>query len=281
MTSSPWWWLCSNLGWSVAKPSSLSTQLTTATSKSVGSLLVHGNVAVCTQSISQSINILFYVCSCVYTVCSGEGNRNSCLFEFYFSLIAVFYVVENKCFKNHLSLVVNLGCLTWVRLQQPQEQRCLFLSLCAVLLCVQTIVWLIVFGIFNVHTESDASDFTQGHMNIIGDFALTVDWEKNPLMHNGSEPVSVWHLAFQSDAVPTEPCPAPHDVGDCMVNGDRGFPGTRAGPWAWLAHAWPEHWMLCKFTVILLIIIKLQCSVTKTLQQQRLVCCRFVWQAGM
>ena len=280
MTSSPWWWLCSNLGWSAAKPSSLSTQLTTATSKSVGSLLVHGNVTVCTQSVNQSIFYFMSVHVCtLFAVERGTGTP-VCLSSD-FSLIAVFYVVENKCFKNHLSLVVNLGCLTWVRLQQPQEQCYPFLSLCAVLLCVQTIVWLIVFGIFNVHTESDASDFTQGYMNIIGDFALTVDWEKNPLMHNGSEPVSVWHLAFQSDAVPTEPCPAPHDVGDCMVNGDRGFPGTRAGPWAWLAHAWPEHWMLCKFTVILLIIIKLQCSVTKTLQQQRLVCCRFVWQAGM
>ena len=102
-------------------------------------------------------------------------------------------------------------------------------------------------------------------MSIKGDFALTADWGKNPLMHQGSEPASVWHLAFQSDALPTEPHPTPHDVGDCMVNGDRGFPGTRAGPWAWLAHAWHEHWMLCKFTVILLIIIKLQCSVTQNL----------------
>ena len=46
--------------------------------------------------------------------------------------------------------------------QQPQEQRYPFLSVCAVFPCVQTMVWLPVLGIFNVHTDVDACDCTLG-----------------------------------------------------------------------------------------------------------------------
>ena len=46
--------------------------------------------------------------------------------------------------------------------QQPQEQRYPFLSVCAVFSCVQTVVWLPVLGIFNVHTYIDACDCTRG-----------------------------------------------------------------------------------------------------------------------
>ena len=40
--------------------------------------------------------------------------------------------------------------------QQPQEQCYLFLSVCAIFSCVQTMVWLPVFWIFNVRTDVDA-----------------------------------------------------------------------------------------------------------------------------
>ena len=46
--------------------------------------------------------------------------------------------------------------------QQPQEQRYPFLSGCAAFSCVQTTVWLPVFGVFNVRTDVDACDGTQG-----------------------------------------------------------------------------------------------------------------------
>ena len=46
--------------------------------------------------------------------------------------------------------------------QQPQEQRYPFLSVWVVLLCVQTMVWLPVFGIFNVPSAVDTRDCTQG-----------------------------------------------------------------------------------------------------------------------
>ena len=61
-----------------------------------------------------------------------------------------------------LSLAGNSGRLTWVRLQQPQEQCYPFLSVCAVFLCVQTIVWLPVFGIFNVCTDVESCDYARG-----------------------------------------------------------------------------------------------------------------------
>ena len=54
------------------------------------------------------------------------------------------------------------GCLTWVRLQQPQEQRYPFLSVFAVFSCVQTQVWLPMLGIFNLRTYLDARDCTRG-----------------------------------------------------------------------------------------------------------------------
>ena len=126
MTSSPSWWLCSNLGWSAAKPSSLSTQLTTATSKSVGGLSVHGNVTVCTPSVSQSISVFYFmsvhVCT-LFSVERGTGTPRSCLVEFWRFLQAALqcFIWLKKIFLwNNLSLV-NLGCLTWVRLQQPEK----------------------------------------------------------------------------------------------------------------------------------------------------------------
>ena len=45
--------------------------------------------------------------------------------------------------------------------QQPQEGRYPFLSVCAVFSCVQTMVWLPVFGIFNMCIDADAFDCTQ------------------------------------------------------------------------------------------------------------------------
>ena len=65
-------------------------------------------------------------------------------------------------FNSSLIPFGNLGHLTWVRLQQPQEQHCPFVPVRAVVLCVQTMVWLPVFGICNLHTAADACDDAQG-----------------------------------------------------------------------------------------------------------------------
>ena len=51
--------------------------------------------------------------------------------------------------------------------QQPQEQRYPFLSVCVVFSCVQTMVWLPGFGIFNKHTD--------GCTDIVRESALKVD----------------------------------------------------------------------------------------------------------
>ena len=47
------------------------------------------------------------------------------------------------------------------KVQELQEQRYPFLSVCAVFLCVQTMAWLPAFGIFNVRTDVDACDCTR------------------------------------------------------------------------------------------------------------------------
>ena len=61
-----------------------------------------------------------------------------------------------------LSLAGTSGRLTWARLQQLQEQCYPFQVGCAVFSCVHTMVWLTVFGIFNMHTHADAGDCTRG-----------------------------------------------------------------------------------------------------------------------
>ena len=63
--------------------------------------------------------------------------------------------------KRDLSLAGNSSHLTWVRLQQPQEQRYPLLTVRAVFSRVQTKIWLPVLGIFNVRTDANARDCTQ------------------------------------------------------------------------------------------------------------------------
>ena len=65
-------------------------------------------------------------------------------------------------FSTSFSFVGNLGRLTWERQQQLQEQLYPFLPAFAVFSCVQTIVWLRVFQIFDVCTDVYACDCTWG-----------------------------------------------------------------------------------------------------------------------
>ena len=106
----------------------------------------------------------------------------------------------------HLSLAGNLGCLTRVRLQQPQEQCYPFLTVHVVFSSLQTKVWLPVLGIFNVCIDYIASDCTWGlfgHCKTVCTESWL--WEKNPLLHRGIEPASA---ACQFNTLPSElhPC---------------------------------------------------------------------------
>ena len=93
--------------------------------------------------------------------------------------------------KLHLFLAENLGQLTWVRLQQLQEQCYPFLSVCAPGIFVFWImVWLPVLGILNM--DADVM-----HVISRGDCKNT---EREPAL----KMVSVMYWAFWSDAVPTE-----------------------------------------------------------------------------
>ena len=89
--------------------------------------------------------------------------------------------------------------------QQPQAQRYPFLSMCVIFSCLQTVVWLSVFGICKVRTELDVCDCTPemyGHRKRVCTESRL--WEKNALSHRGLEPASVLRLAFESDALPPE-----------------------------------------------------------------------------
>ena len=72
-------------------------------------------------------------------------------------------------------------------------------------------VWLPELGIFNVRTDVDACDCTQGCSNAVRESICTGSrlWEKNPLPHRGLEAAPVLRLAFQWDDRPAELIPAP------------------------------------------------------------------------
>ena len=102
----------------------------------------------------------------------------------------------------HLSLEGNSGPLTWARLQQLQEQRYPFLTVCAEFSCVQTKVSLPMLGIFNVHTDVTVCHCTRGpyrHSKRVS----TESWllEKNPLPPQRIEPTST---ACPLNTIPTE-----------------------------------------------------------------------------
>ena len=59
-----------------------------------------------------------------------------------------------------LSLAGNSGRLTWVR-HSSRKSSATYSYQCVVFLCVRTMVWLPVLGIFNVRTDVDACDCTR------------------------------------------------------------------------------------------------------------------------
>ena len=108
-------------------------------------------------------------------------------------------------FSTSLSLAGNFGRHTLVsKAQQPQEQRYPLLSVCVVFSCVQTMVWLLVFGTFDVQTVL----CLRLHTGAVRTPQDSLRWKpplgKTPLPHRGLEPASVLRLILQSDAVPTE-----------------------------------------------------------------------------
>ena len=111
-------------------------------------------------------------------------------------------------FSTSLSLGGNLGYLTLVR-HSSRKSSATHSYQCVVFSCVQTMAWLPVFGIFNVHADVDACDCTQG-LYRHRESALEADRQKNPLPQRVLEPASVLCLAFKSDALLTELYLPPH-----------------------------------------------------------------------
>ena len=101
-------------------------------------------------------------------------------------------------FSDATSLIVceKFGSHSWVRLQQPQEQRYPFQPLCAVFSWVQTMVWLPVFGSLTCTEMLMQGIGHRGCTNTVTESALKGDWEKTRLPHRGIEPASVLRLVF-------------------------------------------------------------------------------------
>ena len=88
---------------------------------------------------------------------------------------------KKKKKKSPYSYFIN-GSPYLVKLQQQQEQHYPFLPMCAVVVCVQTMECLPVFGIFNVRKEV-------GALSCIPGLCKHQNWleEKRPSSHPGNE----------------------------------------------------------------------------------------------
>ena len=86
------------------------------------------------------------------TLCSRQNLSTSSYMNHFFMITVIFqtiFVCLIFVLILCLSLAGNWGHQAWKRLQQLQEQCYPFLPMCAVFLCVQTMVWLSVFEMIN------------------------------------------------------------------------------------------------------------------------------------
>ena len=126
---------------------------------------------------------LFIELTSVFEI-NGHGWIDKSLFYLVCLFVVVVLFLEKLLFvfcfvfNSSLSLVGFLGRLTWIRLQQPQEQCHPYLPACAAFSCVQTMVWLAVFGIFFTHMQMlmHATAY-RGCTNTVREFALEVEVE--------------------------------------------------------------------------------------------------------
>ena len=102
-------------------------------------------------------------------------------------------------FSTSLSLAGNLGCPTWVR-HRSRRSSATHSYRYVQYFHVQTMVWLPMFGIFNVCTDVDACDCT----DTIRECALEADSRRKTLASPGIWTRTSIALAFQLDALPTE-----------------------------------------------------------------------------
>ena len=96
----------------------------------------------------------------IFSLSSSSSSSSSCSSSliFFSQKIPECKVIFIFILTFYLSLAGNSGRLTWVRLQQPHEQRYPFLTVRAVFSCVQIKAWLPMLGIFNVSTDVNTCD---------------------------------------------------------------------------------------------------------------------------
>ena len=98
------------------------------------------------------------------------------------------FLTGGICFCASLAIVRSFGHLNCARLQQPQEQHYPCLPVCTIRSCVQTMLWLPGFGIFNISISMLHVSAHRHCMNTVRKAALKVDsgreilccnWESN------------------------------------------------------------------------------------------------------
>ena len=93
-----------------------------------------------------------------------------------------------------LSIVKDSGHLTWVMLQQPQEQHYPFLLACAVFLGLASSFWIV-----NVHDDVDVYDCTWSCANAVRESTLEVDpGRKIPCHTRDSNPCQESYLCYST-----------------------------------------------------------------------------------
>ena len=138
---------------------------------------------------------------CCFTLPKVWMDTELCCLSFFFYFLS-----------TSLSPAGNSGHLTWLSHSCCKSSAAdSYQSVQSVHVTKQWLLWLPVFGIFNVCTDVNACDCTwrlYGHRKRVCTESWL--WEKNPLPYQGLEPVSVLHLGFSvgcsTNLAVTAPC---------------------------------------------------------------------------
>ena len=165
------------------------------TAEGVNSAVLH-----CSEAEQCCFTLLRRWMMLFYTAKSVNGYRTVLSVFFFFFL------------STSLSPAGNSGHLTWLSHSCCKSSAAdSYQSVQSVHVTKQWLLWLPVFGIFNVCTDVNACDCTwrlYGHCKRVCTESWL--WEKNPLPYQGLEPVSVLHLGFSvgcsTNLAVTAPC---------------------------------------------------------------------------
>ena len=125
-----------------------------------------------------------------------SGHKRSATRPYYLASVTW---VRQSGHKRSATRPYYLASVTWVRQSGHKSSAThpyYWASVCAVFACVQIILWLPVFRVFNACTDVDACTFVQGLYGHHTKVHWKFDWEKNPLPHWELKPASVSCFGF-------------------------------------------------------------------------------------